>query len=206
MQSLPSHFSILALALASLAGHAQALELTSFKVVPLTYGVNAVDFGPDGTHGKVVLGWRYNFNAHGFGVATFYLADPKRVPPPSFQTGDMLGIVTVWDDVKASKEALTVTTSGGADCVLHDFRLLISSQHKPSLLVVADRVMGETFVDENVVTFKVYALKQNTDQMSGQPAFSFDLTEQLTAKRKYCDVERAFHDEIGIGDYRVRAQ
>ena len=97
-----------------------------------------------------------------------------------------------------------MTTSGGADCVLHDFRLLVSNQHKPSLLVVADRVMGETFVDENVVTFEVYTLKQNTDQMWGQPTFYFELTEQLTAKRKYCDVEKAFRGELGIGDYRAR--
>jgi hypothetical protein len=29
--------------------------------------------------------------------------------------------------------------------------------------------------------------------------------EQVTAKRKYCDVEKAFHDQLGIGDYRERA-
>lgn len=118
----------------------------------------------------------------------------------------MLGLVTVWDDVKNSKEALTVTTSGGADCVLHDFRLLVSSQHKPSLLILVDRMMGDSYGDENSVGFKIYTLRQNTEQMPGPPTYYFDLTDQFIAKRKYCDVERAFHDELGIGDYRDRAK
>ncbi len=108
----------------------------------------------------------------------------------------MLGLVSVWDGQKVE---LTVNISGGADCVLHDFRLLISNQNKPSLLVLADRKMGETFVDEESVTFKMYTLKQNIEQSSGPPTYYFDLTEQHTAKHKYCDVEKAFHDEFGFG-------
>lgn len=193
--------SFFALTLALMAGYAGALELGSYKVVKLVYGVNAVDFGPPGTHGTVLLGWRENFNAHGFGVATFYLKDPQGAVS-GLQRDDMLGLVSFWDGLK---EELTVTTSGGADCVLHDFRLLISNQHKPSLLVLADRKMGETYGDENSVTFKTYTLKQNIEQMPGPPTYYFDLTEQRTAKRKYCDVEKAFHDELDIGDYRDRA-
>jgi len=97
-----------------LASQAHSLDLGSFKVASLTYGVNSVDFGPTETRGTVVLGWRENFNAHGFGVATFYLVSP-RDKVRGLQTADMLGLVTVWDDVRDAKEALTVTTSGGAD-------------------------------------------------------------------------------------------
>jgi carbapenem resistance CarG-like protein len=201
--SLPSSLSVLVVVATALLDNARALELATYKVVDLAYGVNPVDFGPIGTRGTVVLGWRENFNAHGFGVATFYLTDPGQTQ--GFQTGTMLGLVTVWDDVRNSKEALTVSTSGGADCVLHDFRLLASSHHKPSLLVLADRTMGDTYADENSVRFKVYTLKQNTEQMPGPPTYYFDLTEQFIAKRKYCDVQKAFHDELGIGDYRNRA-
>jgi hypothetical protein len=193
--------SFLALALALIAGYAGALDLGSYKVVKIVYGVNAVDFGPPGTHGTVLLGWRENFNAHGFGVATFYLKNPKGAVS-GLQRDDMLGLVSVWE---GQKEELTVNTSGGADCVLHDFRLPISNQHKPSLLVLADRKMGETFVDEETVTFKTYTLKQNVEQIPGPPTYYFDLTEQRTAKRKYCDVEKAFRDEFDIGDYRDRA-
>jgi hypothetical protein len=193
--------SFFALTLALMAGFAGALELGSYKVAKLVNGVNAVDFGPAGTHGTVLLGWRENFNAHGFGVATFYLKNPKGAVSV-LQRDDMLGLVSVWDGLK---EELTVTTSGGADCVLRDFRLLISNQHKPSLLVLAVRKMDESYVEENSVTFKTYTLKQNIEQMPGPPTYYFDLTEQRTARRKYCDVEKAFHDELDIGDYRDRA-
>jgi hypothetical protein len=123
---------------------ASPVDLGTYRVVKLVYGVNAVSFGPTGTQGTVLLGWRENFNAHGFGVGTVYLKAPKGTIPTGFQNDDVLGLVTVSDDIKDSKEALTVTTSGGADCVLHDFRLLISTDHKPSLLVTADREMRET--------------------------------------------------------------
>jgi hypothetical protein len=182
------------LPLTLMAGHAGAIDFSSYKVVRIVYGVNAVDFGPSATHGTVLLGWRENFNAHGFGVATFYLNAPKGAVS-GLQRDDMLGLVSVWD---GQKEELTVRTSGGADCVLHDFRLLISNEHKPSLLVLADRKMGGTFVDEESVTFKTYTLKQNVEQMPGPPTYYFDLTEQRTAKRKYCDVEKAFRDELGF--------
>jgi hypothetical protein len=202
--SLSVRLSVLVVATVFL-NNAQAIELATYKVADLAYGVNLVDFGPIGTRGTVVLGWRENFNAHGFGVATFYLTGPTG-QMRGFQAGTTLGLVTVWDDVKNSKEALTVTTSGGADCVLRDFRLLVSSEHKPALLVLADRTMGDSYGDENSVGFKIYTLKQNTEQIPGPPTYYFDLTDQLIAKRKYCDVERAFHDEISIGDYRDRAK
>jgi len=202
--ALPVRLSVLGMATV-LLNNAGALELSTYKVIDLCYGVNLVDFGPVGTRGTVVLGWRENFNAHGFGVATFYLSSPKG-QTRGFQTGTKLGLVTVLDDVKNSKEALTVTTSGGADCVLHDFRLLVSSQHKPSLLILADRTMGDSYVEENNVGFKIYTLRQNTEQMPGPPTYYFDLTDQFNAKRTYCDVERAFYDELGIGDYRDRAK
>lgn len=185
---------LVGLALALVTSYAGALDLGTYKVAKVAYGVNDVDFGPPGTHGTVVFGWRENFNAHGFGVATFYLNAPKGTVS-GFQRENMLGLVSLWN---AQKEQLTVKTSGGADCVLHDFRLLISNEHKPSLLVLADRKMGETFVDEESVTFKTYTLKQNKEQMPGPPTYYFDLMEQRTAKRKYCDVEKALRDELDL--------
>jgi hypothetical protein len=179
---------------------APVVDFSTYKVVNLVYGVNAVRFGPAGTQGTVLLGWRENFNAHGFGVATFYLTTPKDAAS-GFQR---FGLVSIWDDVKDSREALSITTSGGADCVLHDFRLLISSQQKPALLVLADRTTGETFVDEETVTFKMYTLEQNMARTPGLPTFYFALTEQRVANRTYCDVEKAFQDDLGLGDYQDR--
>src|ERR1700677_3767633 len=64
---------------------ASPVDFGAYKVVKLVYGVNAVGFGPAGTQGTVLLGWRENFNAHGFGVGTFYLKAPQGTIPPSFQ-------------------------------------------------------------------------------------------------------------------------
>lgn len=181
-----------------------AVDFVTYQVVKLVYGVNSVGFGPAGTEGTVLLGWRESFNAHGFGVGTFYLKAPKSTVPTGFQNDDVLGLVTVWDDVKGSKESFSVTTSGGADCVLHDFRLLVSTQHRPSLLVLADREMGETFTDDERVTFRIYTLKENSEAVPGLPTYYFDLADQRVTKRKYCDVEKAFQNELGLGDYRSR--
>jgi hypothetical protein len=84
---------------------ASPVDLGTYEVVKLVYGVNAVGFGPAGTQGTVLLGWRENFNAHGFGVGTFYLKAPKGTIPTGFQNDDVLGLVTVWDDTHRYHEA-----------------------------------------------------------------------------------------------------
>lgn len=88
--------------------------------------------------------------------------------------------------------------------MLHDFRLLVSTQHRPSLLVLADREMGETFTDDERVTFRIYKLEANAQGLPGRPTYYFDFAEQRVAERKYCDVETAFQNELGLGDYRNR--
>jgi hypothetical protein len=67
-------------------------------------------------------------------------------------------------------------------------------------------MMGDSYFEENSVGFKVYVLKQNADQVAGSPTNYFELIDQFVANRKYCDVEKAFHDELGVGDYRDRAK
>jgi hypothetical protein len=51
----------------------------------------------------VVLGWRENFNAHGFGVGTFYLKAPKGRTLTGFQNDGAFELVTVWDDITGPK-------------------------------------------------------------------------------------------------------
>jgi len=152
------------------------------------------------THGTVVLGWRENHNAHGFGVATFYL---RKEAPDS-----RLELVGLWDKLD---EKLYAVTSGGADCVLYDFRLLTSTnKSKPAVLIRADRDMGETFADKEKVTFRFYVLREGFEGIPqgdpGSPSYMFDLVETQIAKATYCDVEEAFIKELGLGDYSSRTQ
>src|SRR5476651_426094 len=155
---------ILLLLLCSPSG---AFDLSKYHVVPLKYGVNGVDFNMANTHGTVVLGWRENHNAHGFGVATFYL---RKEAPDS-----RLELVGLWDKLD---EKLYAVTSGGADCVLYDFRLLTSTnKSKPAVLIRADRDMGETFADKEKVTFRFYVLREGFEGIPqgdpGSPSYMF---------------------------------
>jgi hypothetical protein len=139
-----------------------------------------------------VIGHRENFNAHSFDVVTFYLSNGA----PS----QGLDIVGVWDK---DEEELTEHASGGADCLLHDFRLLGSDRGVTPMLIVADRPLLTSFTDNAPVSFKFYALKQKTDGLPGGPAYWFDLVETHTSKTEYCDVGVALSRELGLGDYRT---
>ena len=96
---------------------------------------------------------------HSFEVVTFCLAkgDPQKG----------LAIVGLWDK---DQEALSLHVSGGADCLLHDFRLLRSSRGHVPLLLVADRPELNSYVDNAPVSFKFYALKENSNANPDGPA------------------------------------
>jgi hypothetical protein len=115
-----------ALALAGVP--ALAIDLQDYAAVKLHRGINNVELGVAGQHATVVVGHRANWNAHSFDVTTIYLSGGS--PASGFD------IVGVWDD---QKESLYLSTSGGADCLLHDFRLLRSVRGAPPAVVVADR-------------------------------------------------------------------
>ena len=180
-------FSALALGVTS----ASALDLSGYSVVKLHPGLNNLDRAFGGHPLSVVIGHRENFNAHSFDVVTFYLWDRDAAKG--------LDIVGLWDK---DKEALSLDVSGGADCLLHDFRLLWPNKGRTPLLVVADRPLLTTYVDNAPVTFKFYTLKQNTVGDLG-PAYWFDLAETQTSKAAYCDVGVALSRELGLGDYRT---
>ncbi|HWZ62849.1 MAG TPA: hypothetical protein VNX02_07505 [Steroidobacteraceae bacterium] len=101
------------------------MDVHDYAVVKLHRGINNVDLGGTGEHATVVVGHRENCNAHSFEVTTIYL--------PGGSAAD-LDIVGLWED---QKESLYLTTSGGADCTLHDFRLLRSVRGAAAALVVA---------------------------------------------------------------------
>jgi hypothetical protein len=165
-----------------------AMDLHGYSVVRLHHGVNDVDLGVTGERATVVVGHRANWNAHSFDVTTIYLSPPD------------LAIVGIWDD---QKESLYLTTSGGADCLLHDFRLLRSVSGAPPALVVADRQLGESFAADAAVTFKLYLLTHNDIGLPGEPTYWFKLIETRKAKAAYCDVGTALLRELGLANDSV---
>lgn len=129
----------------------------------------------------VVIGKRENFNAHSFDLASLYIT-----------VNGQWEAVTVFD---ADKERDQLTSSGGADCVLHDFRLSQKSPQKPFRLIVADREFGNSFVDVQPVVFRIYSLTNNADNMPGRPTWYFELRATRTSRKSYCDVGEAFDQE-----------
>jgi hypothetical protein len=148
--------------------------------VKLHNGPNKVDFAGDGSHGLVMKAHRENGNAHSFESVSFYLL-----------VRDVWNIVPV-DPGEAERDALQI--AGGADCVLHDFRLLVGSKDLPAELVLADRALVDGFVEDQEVTFTFYSLVKDNEGIGPTYYFRKDRTE--SAKKRYCDVEEAFKEEL----------
>jgi len=168
------------------------MDLGGYSVVRLHGGLNNLALAVAGHRMSVVIGHRENFNAHSFDVVTFYLSNAKPT--------EGLDIVGVWDK---DKEETTLHVSGGGDCLLHDFRLLSSARGGAPMLLVADRPLLTTYVDNAPVAFKFYVLKEKTDGLPGGPAYWFDKVATETSKAAYCDVGVAISRELGLGDYRT---
>ena len=146
-------------------------------------GITPLDLLGDGTGAMMVVGRRENYNAHSFDVATLYVRVDRQWE-----------LVPVFD---ADKEQTTLTSSGGADCLLHDFRFFRRRPRAPLELVVADRDYGDSFVDVRPVTFRLYALIRNVDSEPGAPTWSFQLRATRVSVKSYCDVGDAFKTESG---------
>lgn len=151
--------------------------------VSLKNGMNRIDFTGDGRADLFVVAHRENFNAHGFDVVTFLVED-----------GDTLLQVPLFD---GDDERQFATISGGADCTLHDLRLLPGKAGEPMTLIVADRALGDSYAEPNTVTFTWYTLRTNAESDVGYPQFRFQRTRTTQAKQPFCDVEDAFDAMFG---------
>jgi hypothetical protein len=166
--------------------------------VPLAYGVNGIDLGRGTSAGMAVLAHRDNFNAHGFDVLTIYVR-----PEPVDSRLQEWQIVTVFEN---DKESLSLAADGGADCMVRDFRLLRERGQNQLTLIVAERDMGNSYVDSMPVRFKYYEFRKNSDGNIGRPLYYFALTRTQTSHKPYCDVEQAFVEDLGITDYHERSR
>ena len=100
-------------------------------VQPLHNGINRLSLLAKGPAGMAMLAHRENFNAHSFDVLTLYQPAADGVDGQS-----RWQIVPVFD---AQGEHLTLGVSGGADCLLMDFRLLHLAAGEDARLILAER-------------------------------------------------------------------
>jgi hypothetical protein len=155
----------------------------------LKNGLNYVDFTGDGVKDLIVVAHRSNFNAHGYDAVSFYtqaaLSDGNNSSPEEWH------IVPL---TYGGQEHLNIRVSGGADCVLHDFRLIAST----GSVILADRDFGQDFGDSQVVTFTYLDLVKNVDGIPGWPVFGFEVKSTSRSHGSYCDVGDAFIKELGV--------
>ncbi|WP_439889739.1 hypothetical protein ACS7SF_10545 [Ralstonia sp. 25C] len=184
---------VLGLTLLGLSGSAAAQA--GYTLMPVHNGVNALKLR--GYDAIAVRAWRENFNAHGFDVVTFFVRDGAagRAQPwslvPVFRRGERGG--------NGEQEQLHITASGGADCLLHDFRLMLAQGGKPAILILANREAGTSYAADANVRFDYYVLTENTDGTPGYPKLSFRWQKSQQARAQYCDVNRAFDQELHLG-------
>jgi len=184
---------VLGLTLLGLSGAATAQA--GYTLMPIRNGVNALKLRS--YDAIAVRAWRENFNAHSFDVVTFFVRDGAagRAQPwslvPIFRRNDGGG--------GNEQEQLHVTTGGGADCLLHDFRLLLAQGGKPAVLILANREAGASYAADANVRFDYYVLTENTDGTPGHPRLSFRWQKSQPARAQYCDVNRAFDQELHLG-------
>lgn len=168
-----------------------AADQSKTDVVKIGNGITQVDFTGEGARDLVISGRRENYNAHSFDVVSFYVPDQ-----------DDAGKSRQWDIVPImtkGSEKEQVEVSGGADCVLHDFRLLAGHGKEAAMLILADRDLGASFASAAKVTFTYYSLVRNLDGMPGFPSYAFEQSRVVSAKHAYCDVGEAFDQELGLG-------
>lgn len=183
-------------ATAVLAVPALCTGAPSPAVVPVDNGVHQVTLGKQAL--TVVRAYRENYNVHSFDVVSFY----------AMGTGDAKGILNLvpvfGDDKSREQEQSEITVGGGADCLLHDFRLLQPDGAQPARLVVAERDFGESYADSATVRFTYYRLARNDDGVEGAPALYFKLQKRASSRQKYCDVNDAFDRELKMGKASTR--
>ncbi|RUL69012.1 carbapenem self-resistance protein CarG family protein [Dyella choica] len=170
------------------AGFASASEQDGKVEISIDNGINR--FVLDGKEFMAVRAIRDNFNAHDFDVVTFYVRD-----------SDTWKLVPLFEDYadKQGAERDLLTVSGGADCVLHDFRLLRATATHPLELVAADRELGKSYADSNIVHFTYFELAKNDVNIPGRPSLYFKMQKSTVARAKYCDVNEALDKELHLG-------
>jgi hypothetical protein len=90
-------------------------------------------------------------------------------------------------------------TNEGADCTLTDIRLVRRAGQKAVTVVIGRRAFGESYAAAADVTFDVYEIGANPQGEVGLPPLFFDHRSTIHSKTKYCDINLAFAQELGLG-------
>ena len=158
----------------------------------ISNGINYLDLDGDGEKDIIVKGYRNNISAHVFSVISFYSS--RKADNQGKSNIKRLDIISIGQ--LPNKEEYQLFTHEGADCILRDFRLVKIKNSKKVYLIKAERYLsgGKTYADEDIIKFTIYELQyDDTDDR-----FFFNKINEFGSTRKYCDVNEAFKQELGI--------
>lgn len=189
---MPKLSNLCALGLILFSVSSQVSAQDGNKVIPVANGINRLQL--HGYDAMIVRAWRENFNAHGFDVVSIFVRDGIGGRAQSWS------IVPIFHPHNGDEhEELHVTAGGGADCRLHDFRLLVNANGERAQLILANRDAGTSYAAAANVRFDYYVLAENTDGSPGHPKLYFEWKKSASAREQYCDVNRAFDRELHLG-------
>jgi hypothetical protein len=155
----------------------------------ISNGLNYLDLDGGGEKDVIVKGYRNNISAHTFSAISFYLSR-KIDSQKKFRRLDIISIES------PDKEEYQLFTHEGADCILRDFRLVKIKNSKKVYLIKAERFLSgeKTYADKDTIKFAIYELQY--DDIDDR--FFFNKINEFGSTRKYCDVNIAFKQELGI--------
>jgi hypothetical protein len=166
-------------------------------IVRLNNGLNWIDLDGDGTRDLVLKAHYRNHNAHSFDTFTFIRA------PGGGKTeyrADTEWETVPIEDSDGALAALHVSTSQGADCRLRDIRLIVSPDPRRVYLIIGHRKLKDSYYERQAVQFAVYQFVHEPDGIPGVPEWAFREIGKIDAVRQYCDVNRAFFEELNLPD------
>jgi len=189
----------------AIGGIAQAQGVTSpdHVVVHRLYnGLNAIDLLGDGHRGQVIVSRRENFSAQGFSTALFQLSAFTR--PADTTSAVAWQVVPFFGPDHPAEGAELFRTMEGSACVLGDMRVFRRARGRPVEVVLAYRAFGASSADSAAVRFEFYVLRTNDERTVGAPAYYFQHVRTMRARRRYCDVNDAFAQELEMGREGLR--
>jgi hypothetical protein len=166
-------------------------------VIQLYNGLNAIDLLGDGHRGQVVVSRRENTNAHGYSTALFQV---RALANPSDTTSAVeWQLIPFFGPDHPPEGAELFRTSESADCALGDLRVYRRGRGRPVEIAIAHRAFGSSDADSAAVRFELYELRTNDEGRAGAPTYYFQHVRTMRTKRRYCDVNDAFADELAMG-------
>ena len=194
--------AVLVAASVSISAPSRAAEpmFPNAEIVELKNGVNSVDLDGDGTLDMVIRARNHSLGAgrHRDTLIFFVKVD----------TGEGWEWNLIEFD-KPSSRGFTghFSAYGDDECMSRDLRLLISGddQRGRLTLILAIRELGRHVYDDDRVRFFLYELVDtNIPKILDFQRYEFFLKQVITTERKFCDVGKAFREELGIGQAEDR--